>query len=63
MHVHKSDLMDKNFAVDQIGMLTTFPHWNFQKYLVKVIDAIIDRVCLGIPNNALWDAHEHALLF
>mgnify|MGYP001803723879 CR=1 FL=1 len=36
--------------------------WNFQKYSVKIIYAIIDRVCLGIPKKALWDTHYHALL-
>ena len=25
-------------------------HWNFQKYSVKVIYAIIDSVCLGYPK-------------
>ena len=27
-----------------------FFHWNFQKYSVKIIYAIIDRVRLGIPK-------------
>ena len=33
-------------------------HWNFQIYSVKIIYTIIDWVWLGIPNTALWDAHQ-----
>ena len=39
------------------GITTTFPqcsfHWNFQKYSVKILYAIIDWVCLGIPKHWL----------
>ena len=35
--------------VDNIPTMQFF-HWNFQKYSVKVIYAIIDWVCLGFPK-------------
>ena len=40
-------------AHGQLGMLTTLPqcsfYWIFQKYSVKILYAIVNRVCLGIP--------------
>ena len=49
-----------NRACEQHSHIAIFL-WNFQKYSVKFIYAIIECV-RDFQNNALWDTHEHALL-
>ena len=35
---------------------------NSQKFSVKMLYAIIDGICLGIPNNTFWDTLWYASL-
>ena len=37
-------------SVSERSLSIVIIHWNFQEYSVNILNAIIDRVCLGLPE-------------